>query len=123
MKYEAFRVYSGGGWDLSDENYMFSVIAGPNEVEYIIPVDNMDLYRAFDKERIRFIMDGIPEEGLPTTPNGWALLAVQNMSENCALMPSHDSSNDYQLLYEDEKFFADTVGEAQARKRLGLDEV
>ena len=117
-KYEAFRFYSNGGWDLSDKNYMFSVIAGPNEVEYIIPVDKVGIYAGFDKERINLLLAGLSEEQIPTTPEGWALLAAENISENVALMPSHDSSNDYNLLYEDEKLFADSVGEAQERERL-----
>lgn len=121
-KYKTFRVYTGGGEDLSDRNYMFSIIAGPDEVEYIIPVDTMSTFKGIDNDRIKLILEGLPEEEIPTTPEGWAILAVENMSSNVAVMPFMDESDNWNLLYAEEEEFANKVGEWQERERLGLNE-
>ena len=109
-KYEAFRVYSKGftGDKPSEREYFFSIIAGPNQVEYVIPADSYDLWgTTFDNDRIKMVMSGIPEEQLPTTPTEWAILALDNT--NFYMMPSHDDSDDYLFLLEEEQAYADSV--------------
>lgn len=106
MKYKLFRMYNG---EKTDDNYAFSVVAGNNEVHYVVPKDSTEYALIFNDERIKDLVIGADPENIPTDPTGWALLASYNAGFNMNLFTvDNTDTDDFELLLEDEQEYADT---------------
>lgn len=108
-RYQIFRMYRGD--EEQDQNYLFSIIASSTDADYIIPKTRYVKYEAFDRDRIKMLISGLAEEKMPKTPEEWAILAAQNVSENWALLGPTDETDLYDEAVEDELEYGDEVAE------------
>ena len=113
MTAQVYRFYSGD--IVGDMDYVFSIVANEKEARYVIADDRLqDLY-AFDQDRIRSIVSFTEEANIPTTPEGWALLAAYNI-DRLALHPVDGMISDHiDDLIEDEQEYADTMAKKYGR--------
>lgn len=114
MAAQVYRFYSGDV--VRDMDYVFSIVASEKEARYVIADDRLvDLY-PFDQDRIRAIVLSTEEANLPTTPEGWALLAAYNI-DRLALHPVEGLiAEDIDELVEDEKEYADSMARKYGRE-------
>lgn len=108
MTAKLYRMYNG---EKADDNYVFSVVAGNNEVRYVIPENDMENNSIFNEDRIKDLVSNTSEENMPTEPDGWALLATYNAGFGMELHPvvGADSEN-IEYLLEDEQEYANALG-------------
>lgn len=112
MTYKLYRMYNG---EKADDNYVFSVIAGKNEVHYVVPENYIEYSRVFNAERINDLVSRAEKESIPTDPAGWALLATYNAGFGMNLFTVDDEdTEDIKSLMEDEQEYADALGEKYA---------
>lgn len=112
MTMKLYRMYNG---EKADDNYVFSVIAGNNEVRYVVPENDVENSKVFNDDRIKELVDGAEEENIPTDPNGWALLATYNAGFGMELHPVEGAdTEDIESLLEDEQEYANVLGEKYA---------
>ena len=112
MTMKLYRMYNG---EKADDNYVFSVIAGNNEVHYVVPENDTENQSIFNEDRIKELVAGADEENIPTDPEGWALLATYNAGFGMELHPVEGAdTDDFESLLEDEQEYADELGKKYA---------
>jgi hypothetical protein len=75
MPANVYRLYGG---DVVDNNrYLFSIVASEDTATYIVPALHLESYGGYNKKRLQQIIETTEE--LPNTPDGWALLAKENI--------------------------------------------
>jgi hypothetical protein len=75
MPANVYRLYGG---DVVDNNrYLFSIVASEDTAAYVVPALHLERYGNYNKKRLQQIIETTEE--LPTTPQGWALLAKENI--------------------------------------------
>jgi hypothetical protein len=75
MSANVYRLYGG---DVVDNNrYLFSIVASEDSAAYVVPALHLESYGDYNKKRLEKIV--ATTEELPTTPDGWALLAKENI--------------------------------------------
>ncbi len=107
-----YRMYNG---EKADDNYVFSVIAGKNEVHYVVPENDVENNSIFTEDRIKDLVAGAEEANIPKDPEGWALLATYNAGFGMELHPVEGAdTEDFNSLFEDEQEYANALGEKYA---------
>lgn len=99
-----------------DWNYLFSIVASEDEVQYVVPSNAIELKSVFNQERIDSLTQ--QAETLPDTPEGWALLAAYNTGQSMALFPVvGETGEDFDILLKDEKEYSEIVFEKYSYMR------
>jgi hypothetical protein len=112
MTMKLYRMYNGVK---ADDNYIFSVIAGENEVYYVVPENDVEYNSIFNQDRIKDLVLNADKENIPTDPDGWALLATYNAGIGMELHPEEATdTEDIESLIEDEQEYANALGEKYA---------
>jgi hypothetical protein len=112
MTMKLYRMYNG---EKADDNYVFSVVAGKNEVHYVVPENDFETKSVFNEDRIKDLILNADEENIPTDPEGWALVATYNAGFGMELHPVEGAdTEDIESLLEDEQEYADALGEKYA---------
>jgi hypothetical protein len=104
---QVYRFYSGDV--IRDMDYMFSIVANEKQAQYVVAEGRKEAFSAFDKDRIQGLTLSRPEEEIPTTPEGWALLAAYNIN-GIALHPIEgETAEEIDDLIADEQTYADAM--------------
>lgn len=75
MPANVYRLY--GGDVIDDSRYLFSIVASEDNASYVVPSAHLESYGGYNKKRLQQIIETTEE--LPNTPDGWAILAKENI--------------------------------------------
>lgn len=75
MAANVYRLY--GGETIDNSRYLFSIVASEDNAAYVVPALHLASYGTYNKNRLEQII--ATAEELPTTPDGWAVLAKENI--------------------------------------------
>jgi hypothetical protein len=107
MTAQVYRFYSGEV--IRDMDYIFSIVANEKEAHYVIAEGRMDSFSAFNQDRIQGLTLTTPADQIPTTSEGWALLAAYNI-DRIALHPIEgETAEEIEDLIKDEQTYADAM--------------
>jgi hypothetical protein len=111
MPANVYRLYSG---DVIDNNrYLFSIVASEYNAAYVVPSLHLESYGGFNKGRLIQIIRTTKE--LPETPEGWAILAKENIDR--ASMYPVDQYDTMEEALEAERELAEDLVDAKLKAK------